>query len=961
MQLLTSQPLRDRRFIGALALTAVTALAAVLVPSPALAANGDNITSGLVARYKLDETSGRIAGNSAPGSAIGDGVVDGIASWSGGQGFAFSGGPNGSGNAITLPNDLNAGLTSISVDFDVKISPEQANYYMIYAIGNRGASGAGERYLFSSGDSFHTVITPGGQSQEINIQPSATPSLQRGLWKHITYTQTGTIGILYEDGVERARNTSVTTTPAALGRTALNTLGRSVYAWDQSFQGSLRDFRIYDRALTAAETATLSKDVQQEATAVDAADLDLGPLTAVTAPLNLPATGSNGTRITWTTSDASIVTATGAVTRGPEGSAPRSAVLTASVVRGGESATRAFTVTVAPRNDRADAAAAAATLVVPHINDVRENLTLATRAGAATVAWASSDPSLVSTSGVVTRPAAGSPARVVDLDATVTLGTGSTIRRFTATVRALPPKEETKAYLFPYFTGEDDAEDEKVRYAVSDGNDALRWSSINDGKPVLSSTKGEQGLRDPFVIRSPEGDRFYLIATDLNANRTGLDQSQVFGSRYMEVWESTDLVNWSEQRHVLVSPPEAGNTWAPEAHWDPRTGEFVVYWASNIYPSGDTTVPRDAGANYNRMVYATTRDFVTFSTPKVWIDEHQPGQGNGTIDSSVIEEEGWLYRFTVTESSNIPRVDRTKDLTASITPSSNPWLGTGSGSAWEARQNAVGFGQTYTGTSGRSITFDEGEGTSLFRPNKGDVNGDTGVYAFIDQAPYYGGDGYVPFHASSMAAGDWTIVQDRNLPESARHGTVLPISVTEYERILASYQPDRLISAADFAVTTRSGEQPALPAAVKAREGVGTPSQRDLGSVSVTWDPIPVESLVAGAVLTVHGTIETRGFVTATVSVADPVVSTTSVVSRCIAGKSMLTVSAKNTGTVPVAIAFTTSFGAKSFATIAPGNSATQAFTTRQTMLPAGAVTTTVGPLGGGGVSSSTAYPARTC
>jgi hypothetical protein len=939
----------------------VTALAAVLVPSAALAANGDEITAGLVARYRLDETSGRVADNSAPGSTIGDGVVDGAATWGGTQGFAFSGGANGSGNAITLPDDLNAGLTSISVDFDVKIAPEQANYYMIYAIGNRAASGAGERYLFSSGDSFHTVITPGGQSQEINVQPSTSPTLQRGLWKHVTYTQTGTTGVLYEDGVERARTTAVTTTPAALGRTVLNSLGRSVYAQDQSFQGSLRDFRIYDRALTAAETATLSKDVTQEAVAVDAAALDLGPLTAVATPLTLPATGPNGTRITWTTSNASIVTATGAVTRGPEGSAPRSAVLTASVVRGGERATRAFTVTVAPRDDRADAVAAAATLVVPHVEDVRENLTLPTRAGAAAVAWSSSAPSVISASGVVARPAAGSPDRVVQLDAAVTLGTGSATRRFTATVRALPAQEETKAYLFPYFTGEDDAEDEKVRYAVSDGNDALRWSTVNDGEPVLSSTKGEQGLRDPFVIRSPEGDRFYLIATDLNANRTGLDQSQVFGSRYMEVWESTDLVNWSEQRHVLVSPPEAGNTWAPEAHWDPRTGEFVVYWASNLYPSGDLSVPRDAGANYNRMVYATTRDFVTFSAPKVWIDERQPGQGNGTIDSSVIEEDGWLYRFTVTESSNIPRVDRTKDLTASITPSSDPWLGTGAGNAWEARQSAVGFGQTYTGTSGRSLVFDEGEGTSLFRPNAGDVNGDTGVYAFIDQAPYYGGDGYVPFHASSMAAGDWAIVQDRNLPDSARHGTVLPITVTEYERILASYQPDRLISAADVAVTTRSGVQPVLPGTVRATEGAGTPAQRDLGSVPVRWDPIPADRLVAGAVLTVHGAVATRGFVTATVTVADPLASPTSVVSRCIAGKVVLTASAKNTGTVPLAIAFTTAYGTKSFATVAPGASTTHAFTTRQTQMPAGTVTTTVGPVGGTGVSSSTAYPARTC
>ena len=70
-------------------------------------------------------------------------------------------------------------------------------------------------------------------------------------------------------------------------------------------------------------------------------------------------------------------------------------------------------------------------------------------------------------------------------------------------------------YLFAYFTGEGTADGEQIRYALSLGNDALHWRELNAGKPVLTSTIGEKGLRDPFVIRSPKGDKFYLIATDL--------------------------------------------------------------------------------------------------------------------------------------------------------------------------------------------------------------------------------------------------------------------------------------------------------------------------------------------------------------------------------------------------------------------------------------------------------------
>ncbi|MCJ1709474.1 immunoglobulin-like domain-containing protein [Microbacterium sp. VKM Ac-2923] len=916
------------------------------------------MTDGLVARYALDETSGSAALNSAPGSTIGAGVVEGEPSWDASSGsFAFSGGPDGSGNAIRLPNNVNRGLSSVSVDFDVWISPEQANYYMIYGIGSRAQSGAGERYLFGSGDSFHTVITPGGQSQEINIQPSGNPTLARGVWKHMTYTQTGQTGILYEDGVERARNTSVTTTPDQLGSTSFNYLGRSVYGWDPSFHGKLRDFRIYNRALSASEVGTLSIDVLKEATALDAGALNLGDLSALTSSPQLPQQGPNATSIAWTTSNAAVISSTGQITRGAEGSGPANATLTATVSRGNQSTQRAFMVTVSPRNDAADAQSAAAAITIPRLSDIRENITLPTEVSGAKVSWVSSSPSIISATGVVNRPANGAAAAKVSLTATARIGAASATREFEATVLPAPAVGETRAYLFPYFTGESSPEDERVRYAISNGNDALDWVTINDNKPVLESKFGERGLRDPFVIRSPQGDRFYMLATDLNAHRTGLDGSQVFGSRYIEVWESTDLVTWSEQRHVLVSKAEAGNTWAPEAYYDQKRGQFVVFWASNLYPSGRLDVPRDPGTTYNRMMYATTRDFVSFSEPQVWIDEQQPGLGNGTIDSTIMEEDGWFYRFTVTESSNIPRVDRTKDLYASITPGNNPWLGN-RGNAWEARQSAIGFGQTYTGTSGRSIFFDEGEGTSLFRPNKGDVNGDKGVYAFIDQAPYYGGDGYVPFKASSLAAGDWTIAQNRNLPESARHGTVLPITTSEYEAILARYQPDRLITADDVALTTLPAAVPALPATVAAVEGRGTSAERDLGQIPVTWEAVDPKLLAAGSTLTVQGSIGEHGFVEAVVTVADVTVS---VSSRCVAKKVTLIALARNGEDVPVTVGLASPAGARSLV-IAPGKSSSVAFATRANTLPAGEVRVTATMQGGAqNLQSQVVYAPRAC
>jgi hypothetical protein len=72
-------------------------------------------------------------------------------------------------------------------------------------------------------------------------------------------------------------------------------------------------------------------------------------------------------------------------------------------------------------------------------------------------------------------------------------------------------------YLFTYFTGEGTANGEQVYFALSQGNDPLSGRELNGGAPVLTSTLGTTGVRDPFIIRSPAGDRFYLIATDLRA------------------------------------------------------------------------------------------------------------------------------------------------------------------------------------------------------------------------------------------------------------------------------------------------------------------------------------------------------------------------------------------------------------------------------------------------------------
>lgn len=44
------------------------------------------------------------------------------------------------------------------------------------------------------------------------------------------------------------------------------------------------------------------------------------------------------------------------------------------------------------------------------------------------------------------------------------------------------------------------------------------------------------------------------------------------GSLGIFVWESTDLVNWTDERLVSVEDDAAGMVWAPDAVWDASQG-----------------------------------------------------------------------------------------------------------------------------------------------------------------------------------------------------------------------------------------------------------------------------------------------------------------------------------------------------------------------------------------------------
>ena len=191
-----------------------------------------------------------------------------------------------------------------------------------------------------------------------------------------------------------------------------------------------------------------------------------------------------------------------------------------------------------------------------------------------------------------------------------------------------------KAYVLSYFNDVPDGgrrgEAAGLRLAVS--FDVKHWEAVNDGRPVLVPEVGEDKLmRDPAICRGPNGV-FHLVWT------------LSWTSKSIGYASSRDLVHWSKQREIPVMEGEIAtrNCWAPEVTYNPDDGLYYVYWSSTV-TGKHSPIPdmerREAGLNH-RIYLSTTKDFKTFSKPRLWFNP-----SFSTIDAFVLRDPktlGWM-------------------------------------------------------------------------------------------------------------------------------------------------------------------------------------------------------------------------------------------------------------------------------------------------------------------------------
>ncbi|MBX3435322.1 MAG: carbohydrate-binding protein [Pirellulales bacterium] len=224
----------------------------------------------LHAYLKFDESSGIAAADSAGNGWAGT-LVNGALWTSGRSGNAVD--LDGTNDYVSLPAGIVDGLTDITIAAWVNLDAI-STWSRVFDFG----TGTTVNMFLTprAGDSgtVRFAITKGGAGGEQRINGSAP--LPTGSWTHVAVTLTGATGVLYVDGVEAGRNSSMTISPASLGVTNRNYIGRSQYS-DPYLNGRIDDFRIYADALNAAEINALanqrSATVQTEVFHQEAATL----------------------------------------------------------------------------------------------------------------------------------------------------------------------------------------------------------------------------------------------------------------------------------------------------------------------------------------------------------------------------------------------------------------------------------------------------------------------------------------------------------------------------------------------------------------------------------------------------------------------------------------------------------------------------------------------------------------
>lgn len=309
----------------------------------------------------------------------------------------------------------------------------------------------------------------------------------------------------------------------------------------------------------------------------------------------------------------------------------------------------------------------------------------------------------------------------------------------TATTQA---KSTEGAYLFTYFTGNAQSE-QRVRFAVSE--DGYHFTPLGGNNPVITQTLGTLNCRDPYIFKGQD-NYYYLIATDMDAST-----NQWWGnSNTMVIWRSSDLVNWTNETIINMSEitgaDDIQRCWAPQVFWDESEQKYLVYFGLASWSVTE---------NRTVMYYCYTDDLLDqshYSYPQLL---YRPQSGDA-IDGDIFYDgkTKTYYLYYKDEGNATICYVTSQSLTGPYGDAANPT---------------------------KLINTDIGlEGCNAHRI--------TGTDMIVMLADAYG-DGYFVM-CQSTDYNHFTLLPNNSYTINncqPRHGSVIAISDSEYDRLISQY------------------------------------------------------------------------------------------------------------------------------------------------------------------------------
>jgi len=311
------------------------------------------------------------------------------------------------------------------------------------------------------------------------------------------------------------------------------------------------------------------------------------------------------------------------------------------------------------------------------------------------------------------------------------------------------PKDpnEKVSFLFTYFTG-NAPEEEQICYALSD--DGYNYTLLNQGRPVIKSDSiaYTQCVRDPHILRGEDGKTFYMVVTDMKSSLGWAS------NRGLVLMKSTDLINWT---HSAINFPtkypkqwkNVTRVWAPETIYDHKAGKYMVFYS---------LLTNDGKLQYDKVFYQyANADFTDLEGEPTFLFDN----GSATIDGDIVynEEDKKFHLFYKSESGGGIFQAVADQLTAEP--------GKPLGSQWTKLPNRV------------EVCKKAVEGVGVCKSLDGK--------SWVVMYDCYGAGHYQFCKSADLKTFEWVADTKTQGMFTPRHGTIMPITQAEKDRLIAEW------------------------------------------------------------------------------------------------------------------------------------------------------------------------------